>query len=93
MLYDIVMYDILLYDIAYYNCIFLIYELVSHDNVLEYDTMLCYNIASCDIESSDIVLYEFVLVYNKIQCFYFILLYYLIPHHKMIMNILYEMIR
>lgn len=52
---------------------FLIYELVSHDNVLEYDTMLCYNIASCDIESSDIVLYEFVLVYNKIQCFYFIL--------------------
>lgn len=73
MLYDIVMYDIVLYDIAYYNCIFLIYELVSHDNVLEYDTMLCYNIASCDIESSDIVLYEFVLVYNKIQCFYFIL--------------------
>lgn len=45
MLYDIVMYDIVLYDIAYYNCIFLIYELVSHDNVLEYDTMLCYNIA------------------------------------------------
>lgn len=72
MLYDIVLYDIVLYDIAYYIfCI--IYEFVSHDNVSEYDTM-CNNIASCDIVSSYIVLYDIVLVYNKIQCcilFYF----------------------
>lgn len=67
MLYDIVTYGIVLHDIAYYIfCI--IYEFVSHDNVSEYDIMYN-NIALCDIVSSDIiVLYDIVLVYNKIQC-------------------------